>query len=211
LGVSWVPLWGGPIICTLQGSLSEVNGGRPIAVVHSDSLNGEERVEKASEHSSQGELVPGSFRNMGEAKLVSSIVLRLLKGGLEAKKISIITPYKPEADFLRELLAVPAFHAFGKVELSSVDQFQGAQNRVIVLSCVRSNLAGKVGFFADDRRLNVAMTRAKDAFITVCDVGTFKRCGGLWLSWLLWVESRGLVFSESDVHCDVLPAAGHAV
>jgi superfamily I DNA and/or RNA helicase len=61
------------------------------------------------------------------------------------------------------------------VEIGSIDSFQGREKEVVILSLVRSNDTGEVGFLSDTRRLNVGMTRARRLLIVIGDSATISR------------------------------------
>ena len=107
----------------------------------------------------------GSKRNLGEARAAMAHVRRLLSAGVRAEDIGVITPYSAQVGVLRELRS--ASDGAGAVEIATVDGFQGREKEVIVMSTVRSNGRGGVGFLADARRLNVALTRARAGRVSV--------------------------------------------
>jgi len=88
--------------------------------------------------------------------------------------IGIITPYRAQVDYLHHLAESSAFlEPLQKlVTINTVDAFQGQERDVIAISFVRSNAKGEVGFLADIRRTNVAMTRAKKKLIMIGDSAT---------------------------------------
>ena len=104
--------------------------------------------------------------NLAEADLVSRKVRALLACGVAPEMIGVIAPYAAQVRLLRERLAVAG------LEIDSVDGFQGREKEVVVLSLVRSNPEGEVGFLADVRRLNVALTRARRKVLVVGDSAT---------------------------------------
>jgi superfamily I DNA and/or RNA helicase len=104
-----------------------------------------------------------SYENPIEAEWVMNTVKALLEGGVEADEIGIITPYLAQVKRIRQMLETEGL----KVEVKSVDGFQGREKEVIVISFVRANIAKEIGFVKDRRRLNVAMTRAKTKLIMI--------------------------------------------
>jgi ATP-dependent RNA/DNA helicase IGHMBP2 len=107
-----------------------------------------------------------SRRNPREADLAARKVRQLLDAGVPAGSVGVITPYAAQVRLLRERLAVPG------LEIDSVDGFQGREKEAIVFSMVRSNVEGDVGFLADVRRTNVALTRARRFLLVIGDSAT---------------------------------------
>ena len=146
----------------------------------------------------------GSYANAAEvaAVLAAARLLVMGSGGgggsgppsavLHPDSIGVITPYAGQARALRLALDAAGSPALAAVEVRTVDGFQGREKEVILFSAVRSNPAGRVGFLADARRLNVALTRARRGLIVVGARHTLAS-DPHWRAWLRWVDERGLV------------------
>lgn len=91
--------------------------------------------------------------------------------------IGIISPYKAQVQYLRQLLKKDSyFKAYRKyITVNTVDGFQGQERDVILISLVRANEEGQIGFLNDLRRMNVAITRARMKLIILGDVSTLTR------------------------------------
>ncbi|MBI4612579.1 MAG: AAA family ATPase [Planctomycetes bacterium] len=113
-----------------------------------------------------------SKANPGEAALVASEVLRILALGVPAGEVAVISPYDAQVQSLRELLRAEEGEG---LEVDTVDGFQGREKEAVVVSLVRSNDAGEIGFLADIRRMNVAITRARKKLVVVGDGSTVAR------------------------------------
>ncbi|NXP64496.1 SMBP2 protein, partial [Chloropsis cyanopogon] len=106
--------------------------------------------------------------NPGEVQLVGMHVQALVEAGVKAKDIAVVAPYNLQVDMLRQHLC----HNHPELEIKSVDGFQGREKEAVILSFVRSNRKGEVGFLAEERRINVAVTRARRQVAVVCDSHT---------------------------------------
>jgi superfamily I DNA and/or RNA helicase len=110
-----------------------------------------------------------SRENLGEAKLALRLLEKVLGAGIDPRQLALITPYVAQVKLLKSLVKVPG------LEIGSVDGFQGREKEVTIVSLVRNNEAGEVGFLSDIRRMNVAMTRARRLLIVIGDSATIGR------------------------------------
>lgn len=118
---------------------------------------------KADERSFDGS---NSYDNPVESEIVLDILDRALKSSLSEDDIAVIAAYKDQVDLINQ------HNKFERVEIDTVDAFQGREKEMIVFSAVRSNQEKNIGFLRDLRRLNVALTRAKRKMIFIGDSST---------------------------------------
>lgn len=115
--------------------------------------------------------------NEGEADLVIQTILELknevgLSNGLN---IGVISPYNAQVNLIKKLIRSKLELEGFPVEVSTVDGFQGREKEVIIISMVRSNNNKEIGFLSNERRMNVAVTRAKRLCVLICDSGTVNK------------------------------------
>jgi regulator of nonsense transcripts 1 len=126
-----------------------------------------------------------SRENPTEVSWVLKIVEDLLEAGeLTKKDIGIITPYAGQVRAIRNSMS----EQLDDIEVRTVDGYQGREKEIIIFSCVRSNPEKNVGFLADSRRLNVALTRAKRGLIVIGDPTTL-RSDKNWQAWLDYIRN----------------------
>ncbi|CEP63289.1 RNA helicase LALA0_S07e06766g [Lachancea lanzarotensis] len=80
------------------------------------------------------------------------------------------------------------------VFVSTVDSFQGHEKQFILFSCVRNNDENKIGFVKDRRRMNVALTRAKNGLVVVGNKDVMRQGDQLWQQYVDYVEEKDVVF-----------------
>ena len=121
--------------------------------------------------------------NKGEAQLAVSLLQiyfqrigkqRVLDDRID---VGIISPYRAQVQYLKRLIKKrPFFKPFAHlISVNTVDGFQGQERDVILISMVRANGAGQIGFLHDLRRMNVAITRARMKLIIVGHAPTLTR------------------------------------
>ena len=91
--------------------------------------------------------------------------------------VGIISPYRAQVQYLRQLVRRSDYFKplRGLFTVNTVDGFQGQERDVVVISLVRANDEGQIGFLRDLRRMNVAITRARMKLIILGDVATMTR------------------------------------
>lgn len=121
-----------------------------------------------------------SLQNEGELNIARQL---MESEQLEPEKTAFISPYSGQVTAAKEML--PA-----GMRISTIDSFQGQEKEIIIVSLVRSNEDGDIGFLKDYRRMNVAMTRAKEQLFVIGDSATI---GGdsFYNAFLSYVEKIG--------------------
>ncbi|WYZ34744.1 hypothetical protein EsH8_I_001020 [Colletotrichum jinshuiense] len=126
-----------------------------------------------------------SKSNEMEAALVRQHAQKLVDAGVRPEDIAVVTPYNAQLAVL-----APLKEQFPGIELGSVDGFQGREKEVVIVTLVRSNSEGEVGFLGEKRRLNVAMTRPKRSLTVIGDSETVKRGSNFLKRWMDFLEDN---------------------
>ena len=133
--------------------------------------------------------------NPQEGSFLLRQVQKLHEAGLRLRDLAIITPYAAQVRWLRQRFDSD------ELEINTVDGFQGREKEAVLISCVRSNAIGEIGFLADTRRMNVALTRARRKLIVVGNSATL---GGneFYAALLAYFESIGAYESVWEQESD---------
>jgi superfamily I DNA and/or RNA helicase len=121
-----------------------------------------------------------SLQNEGELRIAQKLIEI---AALDPLKTAFISPYAGQVAAAKD--ALPK-----EMRISTIDSFQGQEKEIIILSLVRSNDEGEIGFLKDYRRMNVAITRAKEQLFVIGDSATI---GGdtFYNSFLTYIEKSG--------------------
>ena len=144
------------LLSDLPGATTEALTEAPVEFIDTAGASYDEEIEPDGQ----------SRRNPQEALWVVRKVEALLAAGVSPNDIAVITPYAAQVRLLREQL-----EPLG-VEGDTVDGFQGREKEAVIISLVRSNLEGDIGFLGDTRRMNVALTRARRKLLVIGDSAT---------------------------------------
>ena len=147
----------------------------------------------------------GSYANKEECAVVVDLVERITNSGkikLDEDKLRIITFYQGQVNLLKRLLAKRGLRAL----VATVDSSQGCESDVVIVSFVRSSdkkgVYHATGFLGDDRRVNVALTRARYQLICVGNAkGTFG--SRRFRSFVLDAEKRGCIVSDKCIRLNI--------
>lgn len=111
------------------------------------------------------------YFNIWEAGIVSRLVQVLKEAGVHARNVGVIAPYNAQINFLKKIIDK-------EVEVNTVDQYQGRDKDVILYSCTKSvehDAKKEFEILDDQRRLTVAITRARHKLIVIADKVTLTR------------------------------------
>ncbi|GAA5968485.1 hypothetical protein JCM11641_007653 [Rhodosporidiobolus odoratus] len=178
---------------TLEPWVKEVvDPSRTVLFVDTDALPARE--------SKKGSLIENEL----EALLVKETISALQTCGVAESDVAVITPYRQQIKLLhRELVSFPG------VEILTADRSQGRDKEVVLVSLVRSNMAGSVGDLLKDwRRLNVCLTRAKSKLVLFGSRSTLRHVP-LLQQFLVLVEEKEWVYViNGALRAQLIPSMG---
>ncbi|XP_017953827.2 DNA replication ATP-dependent helicase/nuclease DNA2 [Drosophila navojoa] len=138
----------------------------------------EQTMQSTQQQSARSRRVP-KYSNYCEAAIVLHLLRQLLQAGYDASRIGVIAPYRAQVELLRKL----GEHLPG-VEFNTVDQYQGRDKDLIIYSCTKTGSttaeqgmerSHEAEILEDQRRLTVAITRAKHKLILLGDIKCLNR------------------------------------
>ncbi|XP_055826472.1 uncharacterized protein LOC129894890 [Solanum dulcamara] len=145
-----------------------------------------------------------STRNMAEVLVVAEIVANLHKESVSSNqkvRVGCISPYKAQVFAIQQTLGKrysTDVKSDFSVNVRSVDGFQGGEEDVIIISTVRCNGNGSVGFLSNIQRANVALTRARYCLWILGNATTLVNSDSVWKNIVLDAKARGCYFDAID-------------
>ena len=151
--------------------------------------------------------------------LLETLILEARCNEIPLGSIGIITPYSDQIQGLKKVLTERGYFSDTKslfivkagvyvvmpdVELNTIDGFQGREKDIIIMSCVRSNEHGTVGFLADCRRMNVAITRARFGLYIIGNINTLRH-NNTWYSLIKSASDRNLLVHVPSSKAPIMP------
>jgi len=146
-----------------------------------------------------------SHYNEEEAKLVVALCKYFLEQDFRPKQITVLTTYTGQVLKLKSLMPREIFEG---VRIMAVDNFQGEENDIIILSLVRSNKKEKVGFLSIQNRICVALSRAKKGLYCFGNFAALRKSCATWDAIVNYVEQKEklgpvLILRSCSVHSDM--------
>ena len=143
-----------------------------------------------------------SKSNIHEAKFMKALCLYFLQQGYKANQITVLTGYSGQ---LMKLKSVMPNHIFEGVKVTSVDNFQGEENDIILLSLVRSNEKSSIGFLKIENRICVALSRAKKGLFVIGNFDLLAQECSIWEKIIDDVKSQGCFGDSLALVCQNHP------
>ncbi|KOS16916.1 NFX1-type zinc finger-containing protein 1 [Escovopsis weberi] len=172
-----------------------------------------------------------SKKNAFEAEMVLRTVKYLSQQGYKSDKMVVLTPYLGQLSLLKQRLSeindpylndldshelvraglmtpAAAKATKARLRLSTVDNYQGEESDIVIVSMARSNSRGDIGFLIARERLVVLMSRARCGIILFGNMHTFmasKKGGGMWTTYFDALKEKGFLFDGLPVRCEQHP------
>ncbi|CAH1406157.1 unnamed protein product [Nezara viridula] len=150
----------------------------------------EDRIEDDSE----------SHWNFHEADFLLSLANYLVKQDYDPSEITILATYAAQQTYLKQASEDPFYAGMRGVQIQVVDNYQGEENNIILLSLVRSK-SPTIGFVARMNRINVAISRAKHGLYIVGNMKTLQSCCDSWKKIINILRSKKSIDNTLPLQC----------
>ena len=139
-----------------------------------------------------------SRSNEHEAEYIAALCKYLLQQGYASEQITVLTTYSGQLFAIRNLMPKSEFSG---VRICVVDNYQGEENDIILLSLVRSNKENVIGFLKTENRVCVSLSRAKKGFYIVGNLNLLANQADLWSDILQILRKQNCVGSSLELFC----------
>ena len=141
-----------------------------------------------------------SHLNKHEAEFIVGLCRYLLKQEYKPSEITVLTTYRAQMFFLQKLMPKDS-EEFKGVNITVVDNYQGEENEIILLSLVRSNESKKVGFLKTENRINVALSRARNGLYVIGNMDNFADASETWAKIVTLLQKEDQIGSALPLFC----------
>lgn len=135
-----------------------------------------------------------------EAEFIIELSRYIILQGYEPSQITILTTYTGQLRKIKNLMENHK-HLLNGVRATVVDNFQGEECDIIMLSFVRSNKAGNIGFLNDSHRVNVALSRARKGLYCIGNFSCLAEKNKLWQNIMSDLEKRQAIGPALEIYC----------
>ncbi|KAH9515707.1 NFX1-type zinc finger-containing protein 1, partial [Bulinus truncatus] len=139
--------------------------------------------------------------NEYEANYLIKLAQYLVMQGYPSSDITVLATYGGQVSLIKECLAGIYDSSLQSLRVSTVDNFQGEQNKIILLSLVRSNRQGSVGFLSTDNRICVALSRAQLGMYVIGNVDLLSQHSDLWAKMKATAEENSEIGQHLQLRC----------
>ncbi|WAR28359.1 ZNFX1-like protein [Mya arenaria] len=129
-----------------------------------------------------------SYSNAYEAEFATKLCKHLLLQGYSSSQITVLTTYTGQLLALQKQMPKAVFEG---VRVKVVDNYQGEENDIVILSLVRSSTEKRIGFLKTENRICVALSRAKIGFFVIGNFDLLSKCSRLWHDIYTEVHNKG--------------------
>ena len=141
-----------------------------------------------------------SHLNKHEAEFIVGLCRYLLKQEYKPSEITVLTTYRAQMFYLQKLMPKDS-EEFKGVNITVVDNYQGEENEIVLLSLVRSNEGKKVGFLKTENRINVALSRARNGMFVIGNMDNFADGSETWAKIVTLLQKEDQIGSAIPLFC----------